>query len=325
MKTFEIDKPSGFSLHAVSEFYAGFTPGSGMAAAATDQLTLAFCADASFEAVAVSLREDGKRLIAELSGSADVDVVHRQLARMLGLEADAEAWLALGARSPVVGRLQREFPGFFTATKASPYDAAVWALISPRMHPDQAARIKLAIAREHGTAVALHGRTYQVFPAPEALLRVTHVDGLSEEKLSRLHGLARAALSGRLEAERLRALGEAEAIAELQTLRGIGPWSASHIYYRGAAPIDGLPIAEPRILHGLAHASGTTIPDTATFERLAEEFRPFRMWVSVLLSRHLAGSGHWHTPELVDERAAAGRALARKMQAQRGARASLQR
>jgi DNA-3-methyladenine glycosylase II len=45
-----------------------------------------------------------------------------------------------------------------------------------------------------------------------------------------------------------------EALAELQTLRGIGPWSASHILFRGAASPDGLPTAEPRVLHGLAHA-----------------------------------------------------------------------
>ena len=46
MKTIVIEKPAGFSLDAVSEFYAGFTPGSGMAAASTDKLTLAFRLDA---------------------------------------------------------------------------------------------------------------------------------------------------------------------------------------------------------------------------------------------------------------------------------------
>jgi hypothetical protein len=36
------------------------------------------------------------------------------------------------------------------------------------------------------------------------------------------------------------------------------------------------------------------------------------MWVAVLLSRHLAQTDGWRAPQLGKERAAAGRALARK-------------
>lgn len=126
MKTFFLPRPTGFTLAAASSFYAGFTPGSGMAAAAVDRLTLAFRVDRSFEAVAVSLQERDGVLVAEIAGGEDAEeAVRAQLGRMLGLEADAEAWHSLGERVPLVGALQAEFPGFFTAAKASPYDAAV--------------------------------------------------------------------------------------------------------------------------------------------------------------------------------------------------------
>jgi 3-methyladenine DNA glycosylase/8-oxoguanine DNA glycosylase len=311
MKTLTIEKPNGFRLSAASEFYAGFIPGSGMAAAAVDQLTLAFRVERSFEAVAVALREQDNLLIAELVGSDDEEAVRRQLARMLGLEAAADAWLALGARVPVVGTLQREFPGFFTATKPSPYDAAVWSVIAPRMQMEQAARIKLAIARVHGTELTLHGRAHHVFPEPRVLVELASFPGLHAEKAARLRAVARAALDGLLDAEHLRAMPEWEALARLQTIRGVGPWSASHIYYRGAAPMDALPAVEPRVLHGLAHACGVTVPTAEAFQRAAESFRPFRMWVSVLLSRHLARSGGWNAPGLAKQRAEAGKALAR--------------
>ena len=58
-------KPRGFQLRAAGDFYAGFIPGSGMAAAAVDHLTLAFRLDSSFEAVAVALQERGAEVIAE--------------------------------------------------------------------------------------------------------------------------------------------------------------------------------------------------------------------------------------------------------------------
>ncbi len=312
MKTFTLVKPAGFSLDAARTFFAGFTPGSGMAAAAVDHLTLAFRVDRSFEAAAVSLRERGDMLVAELSGSDDEAAVRKQLGRILGLEGDAAEWLALGQRSPIVGQLQAELPGFLTAAKPSPYDAAVWSVIVPRINMKVAARIKMDIARDHGTAVELHGRVHSVFPAPRELLSLGQIAGLSEEKVARLHGVALAALDGLLDAEHLRSIGEASALRQLQSLRGIGPWSASHIYYRGAAPIDALPLTEPRVFHGLSQVSGTAVPDAAAFLRAAESWRPFRMWVAVLLSRHLAGTAGWRAPELAKERARAGRALGRR-------------
>ena len=313
MTNFIIGRPRGFRLGAATSFFEGFVPGSGMAAAETkgDRLTLAFRLDGTHAAAVVALREEGDALVGEVAGTDDVDAVMRQVARILGLEGDAEAWAALGQRDPVVGRLQQQLPGFFTATKPSPYDAAVWAVLAPRMQMRQAAGLKMAMARELGDAVTLGGRTHHVFPAPSVLAAVASFPGIPDEKVRRLRGIAEAALTGRLDAARLRLQPEREALRELQTLRGIGPWAASHIYYRGAAPLDALPTAEPRVLLGLAEAYGLTAPDNDTLHRLAERWRPFRMWVCVLLSRHLARTGGWHAPGLARARAAAGRELAR--------------
>lgn len=306
-------RPLGFRLAAATQFYRGFTPGSGMAAAATDgELTLAFGLDGTFAPVAVVLREEGEEILARYVGCADPAVLRAQLARILGLDADGAAWRAVGERDPVIGALQRSFPGFFTAAKASPYDAATWAVIAPRMTMPQAARIKSALARAHGAAVALDGVTHHVFPAPAVLAAIEKFPGLSEVKLSRLRGVAAAALAGKLDVVRLAALGEEESLATLQQLRGVGPWAASHIYYRGVAPVDALPSVEPRVLHGVALAYGIERPIEAGFATLAEGWRPFRMWVSILMSRHLAHSDGWRAPELARERAAAGQRLAKK-------------
>jgi DNA-3-methyladenine glycosylase II len=313
MTTFAIPRPSAFRLSAAASFFAGFTPGSGMAAADSgpDRLTLAFRLDRTFDAVAVSLREEGDVLVARFAGCDDSAAVTKQVARILGLEGDAETWADVGRRDPVVGRLQREFPGFFTAAKPSPYDAAVWSVIAPRMNMKQAASVKIAIARERGDAVTLDGQTHHVFPAPAVLARLGATRGLTDEKVVRLRGIGQAALEGKLEVDRLRGQREADALRDLQALRGVGPWAASHIYYRGAAPVDALPTAEPRVLHGLADAYGLAAPDETTFRRIAEGWRPHRMWVCVLLSRHLARVGGWRAPGLARERELAGKRLAR--------------
>lgn len=121
MTTFSMPRPTGFRLRAANEFYAGFVPGSGMAPAAASEgaeLTLAFRLDGTFDPVVARLGEDREELVVTLAGTRDVDRVGRQLARMLGL-TEAEGWLERGRREPLVGQLQREFAGFFTAAKSS--------------------------------------------------------------------------------------------------------------------------------------------------------------------------------------------------------------
>jgi DNA-3-methyladenine glycosylase II len=309
MKTLDLSRPKGFSLAAAADFYAGFTPGSGMAAARGDHLTLAFRLDGTFEAVVVALHEDGASIVGEYTGTRDEATLSKQLTRILGTDVDGDAWSAVGRRDPVVGKLQAEFPGFFTAAKPSPYDAAAWGVLSPRMPMRAAANLKMAIAKEHGSHVRLLGGDYHVFPSPLQVARIESFPGLSAEKLVRLKGVALAALDGKLDPDRLRAMNDDDALADLMTLRGVGPWSASHILYRGAALPDALPTGEPRLLHGLAEAYGIASPTVEDLERLAESWRPFRMWVCILLARHLGRVGGWNKPGLSRERAAAGKAL----------------
>ena len=228
MNTFTFKTPRGFALKAASDFYTGFTPGSGMAVVDAEDLTLAFRLDGTFEAVAVALAEVDGQIVARFTGTKDEAAVRKQVARMLGLDVDAEAWRQVGKRDPVVGQLQAEFPGFFTAAKPSPYDAAAWGIISPRINMKQAAKLKMGLAAAHGDAVKLDGKTHHVFPSPKQLLKVASFAGLSEEKLARLKGIAIAALEGKLDPDRLRAMDEGEALEELQKLNGVGPWTATN-------------------------------------------------------------------------------------------------
>jgi len=95
--------------------------------------------------------------------------------------------------------------------------------------------------------------------------------------------VAEAALAGRLDAAALRALPLDEAIARLRELPGIGPFSAELVLLRGAGHPDGFPTAEARLHDEMAHVYGLAEPTVADLERVAESWRPFRTWVSVLL------------------------------------------
>jgi DNA-3-methyladenine glycosylase II len=247
-------------------------------------MRLAFAVDGFAEQAGVLLRQlpDGT-VEGEVQGALDVAGARDQVARILSLDHDGEAWMAVGERDPVIGRLQREHPGLRPVLFHSPYEAAAWSIVSARRPASQAAEVRLRIAQELGATFDVGGIAMSAFALPQRLLDVQAGPGLPEEKVARLRGVAEAALAGRLDTDRLRALAPDDALAELRTLRGIGPFYAGLVLMRASGVAD-VAVAEPRALASAAHHYGLDgPPDEAEWAALSERWRPFRTWAMVLL------------------------------------------
>ncbi len=303
MKTFVLQPRGPYALAASQRFFCSFTPAAGSASSDADILRLVFRLDGTFAPVGVALREVGNGDIhGEISGGAhdarDVDKVKAQAARILSLDYDATDFARLGEREPAIGSIQQTLPGFRPVCFASPYEAAVWGILSQRIAMKQAAAIRARVAAEHGDAVEVAGQTMQAFPSPETLLSAERSPFVSEEKWERLRGIALAALDGKLDADRLRALDVDEALSQLSLLRGVGGWTAGHILLRGCATADVPTMAEPRVRRAAAFAYGlSSEPDDGELAELFDRWRPWRTWTSVLLATHLNRAGLWNTAE----------------------------
>jgi len=279
-----------FRLAAARDFLGGFTPGRGTFGLTEDSLLLAFPVDGSDASAAVALRQlaDG-HLDLEIHGAADPQVVTRQVARVFSLDYDGSGFPEVGVRDPIIGEIQERFAFLRPVCFYSPYEAAVGAVVGQRISQRQAAAIRARLGREHGVLLTIGGVELAAFPTPAVLASLDSVPGLSAEKVERLHAVAAAALDGRLSADHLRGLPPAEALAELRTIRGIGAWSAQHVLLRGAGLADELPTEDRlsreavRVAYGLEES-----PGDERFSAIAEAWRPFRMWVMVLLRVWLA-------------------------------------
>lgn len=107
--------------------------------------------------------------------------------------------------------------------------------------------------------------------------------GLFGRKVEWLHGIARAARNGRLNAQRLRSRPREEILHELKWLPGIGDFSAELILVRGAGDPDHFPRNERRLQRAMADAYGfKEIPAIEALAEIADAWRPYRSWVSVL-------------------------------------------
>ena len=280
---FEIRPLGPYSLAASIKFLEGFTPAAYKGNEA-GHLHMAFVADGGEAAVGVCVREEDGVVEGNVYGDAEVEVVRRQVERILSLDVDGSGFPEVGERDSVVGCLRERYPGLRPVCFYSPYEAAAWALIGHRIRIAQAARIKARMAKELGEVVEIHGEPEHAFPKPSRLAELKEFPGLFGRKVEYMRGLAQAAIVGKLDADRLRSLPAEGALEELKTLPGIGPFSAELILLRGAGEPDYPPASEPRLGRAAAMAYGLEEPPRPEELRaLAEGWRPYRTWVSLYL------------------------------------------
>jgi DNA-3-methyladenine glycosylase II len=278
--TIEPDGP--FSLELARGF--GFGPRAADLAPG-EPLRLAFpLDDFSGHAAAVVRQAEVDRPVEVEVAAGDPQAVGRQVSRVLSLDRSGAEWAAVGEREEVIGRLQREHHWLRPVLFHSPYEAAAWAAISQRRHPSQALAVRSRLARELGEVFELEGEEVESFPLPAELCRLEEFEGLEGRRLERLRGIAQAALDGRLDAERLRTMDPDEAMAELQELPGIGPFYAMLIVVRATGATDALATEEPIVRAYAGHFYGGGEPLSAEqLGEIAENWRPYRTWATVLL------------------------------------------
>jgi DNA-3-methyladenine glycosylase II len=295
METFRLVPRGPFSLAASIKFLEGFTPAS-YGGPADDVLELAFPVEGGWQTVGVRVRQDATveagavtaEIVSPKASSPGLAEVRPQVERILSLDVDGSGFPAVGERDPVVGEVQRRYPGLRPVGFWSPYEAAAWTIIGHRIRITQAAAVKARMAKELGEPVGFGGRVAHAFPSPERLAKLGTFPGLAGRKPEWLRSLAQAALDGQLDVGRLRAMPHEQAMADLKRLPGIGDFSAGLILLRGAGDPDAVPGQEPRLARAVALAYG--LPEPATPEQLlaiSENWKPYRTWVTLLMRTQL--------------------------------------
>jgi DNA-3-methyladenine glycosylase II len=252
-------------------------------------MRLAFCLDDAHDdgpeqQVGVELRQAGDELELVVHGDGDLDAITAQVARVVSADADGVAWDAVCAADPVLARVHAVAPGFRPSNFFSPYEAAVWSVISARRARAQGIALRRRMSEAHGRTFDLAGRSEAALPTPSQLLAISEFPGLPADRIPRLHAIADAAHEGQLDVDRLRAMDPEAAMIDLQQLPGIGPFYSALIVVRSLGLTDVLSVHEDhtrelvREGYGLDH-----VPSDDELTRIAEAWRPFRTWAAVTL------------------------------------------
>ena len=254
-------------------------------------MRMAFCLDGDYERqVGVEARQFGDRLelqaqsLGDPLSDAEAEALRKQVARVVSLDHDGEAFHQLCLSDPVLARIHMKAPGFRPALFYSPYEAALWSIISARRARSQGITLRARMSELYGAGFELSGTRTLCVPTPSALLEIESVPGLPADRIPRLHAVAQAAQRGVLDADRLRAMAPEDANAELQQLPGIGPFYSSLIVIRACGHADAPTLGEPRSRAAIEQAYGIDheLGDEELLA-LAERWRPFRTWISVMM------------------------------------------
>jgi DNA-3-methyladenine glycosylase II len=111
--------------------------------------------------------------------------------------------------------------------------------------------------------------------------------GLSGAKARSFRAIAQAASDGALDFDRLQGLDDEQVLKCLQSIRGIGPWTANIYLLMALRRSDGWPAEDLALQHAVQDLFALTErPKPAIMRHLAEEWRPWRGAAAHLLWRH---------------------------------------
>jgi DNA-3-methyladenine glycosylase II len=170
----------------------------------------------------------------------------------------------------------------------------------PRDH--YGALVRTIVGQQLSTraARAIYERLTQRFggraPTPEEIVAEDPEElrasaGLSHAKVRYLRSLAEHVLDGSLALHKLGRLPDAEIIAELTAISGIGLWSAHMFLMFHLQRPDVLPVGDLGIRKAFQAAYGlAALPDAPEMERIAEPWRPYRTTACLFLWRSLSAT-----------------------------------
>lgn len=278
---FEIKPNGSFDLSHTNQYFGGW-----LTLHADDQaVVMTFPVEGWKTSAAVVVRQDDKGKIAGDVICADqhAQAAWQQALATLSLDYDGTGWNALGEKDPLIGRLQASYKRLRPVLFHSPYEAAAAFVIGHRLSIKQGRAIRQAMAKEYGDSVQVGDGSFYAFPRPEVLKKITGIKGVSPAKIPRLHGIAEAAMDGWLDRNVLRAMPEEEALTNIRSLKGIGEFFSQGILYRGAGLPDAVPDDEVTKQAFQRAFELKEVPNHETVLKLADPWRPFRMWATVLL------------------------------------------
>ena len=244
----------------------------------------------------VSVRSTGTverpELEVEVAGEAvtenDAQTASKEVAWILATDMDVENFYSFTQDDPTISSITRQLYGLHPTRSDSIFEALVTSIIGQQLAATVARIIRSLLMETYGSQLSLDGRTYPVFPSPEAILSAG-VDGLRGIKLSArkaeyILNIASEVSSGSLSLESIRALSDEEAEKQVTGLRGVGKWTWQWLQISTLGHPDAFPAGDLALRRTVSqlYFGGESISEEAVLE-FSLRWSPWRSLVTFYL------------------------------------------
>ena len=204
-----------------------------------------------------------------------------QVRRVFDLNADVTTIGAHLARDPMLASLVARRPGLRAPGAWDGFELAVRAVLGQQITVEAARQLAdklVAICSQPLLSPSGDDRLTHLFP-PASCVASTDLAllGMPAARRATIHALAHAVVADPqlLEAQ----VTMEDAIARLQTIPGIGTWTAEYIAIRALREPDAFPASDVALLRGAARLAGVR-PTPMQLLELAEPWRPWRAYAA---------------------------------------------
>ena len=208
--------------------------------------------------------DDVRLTLAVAGGAGAGDAAAAEVRRLFGLDFDLGGFYRMAKADPALAPLVGRLYGLRPTLAPSPLEMLVGSITAQQVNLSFAFACRARLVRRYGTPVR-RGRTeVWAFPDAAALARarVRELRALkySTRKAEYIRDLARAVVAGTLDLDGLAAAGNAEVIARLTALRGLGRWTADWFLARCCGRGDVCPAGDLAVRKAFEHYYGRGRP-----------------------------------------------------------------
>ena len=179
---------------------------------------------------------------------------------VLGTGVDLRRWYRRVARFPWLAALARDLRGVKPPRYPDLWEALCNGIVFQQLSIAAASTIMRRLVERFSEPLEHCSVPLRMFPGHETIMQASDETllslGLSRQKVTYLKNAGAAVKSGAITSARIESLPTAEALIALQTVSGIGHWSAANILLRGFGRLDVFPMGDTGVAQNIKLLSG---------------------------------------------------------------------
>ncbi len=200
--------------------------------------------------VLVTIRQESDNLIVKLNSSRKISATRQTqleqlIRRMLGVNLNLSPFYKLSVNDPVLGVIVQRFSGVKPPRFPSLFETIINAISCQQLSLDAGIALLNRLAENFGQPFTDGNLTLYSFPDPSALSGAGDKElrqlGFSRQKARAINSLTFKLLNREIDLSRLESDSSSLAVSRLQTISGIGRWSAEYVLLRGLGRLDVFP------------------------------------------------------------------------------------